>query len=691
MSKRIGLFVAVGLLIALAVPAFAQGAFEDVPMDHWAYQAVETLTQAGLIEGYPDGEFKGNQPMTRYEFAMIIARALQSGALAGPPGPPGPSGTPGRAGEVAAGAAGLTPEQSALLAKLQKEFMPELKRLRSNLDELEVRVSELEGKPSPGKPKVQVSGDISVRTGLLGTKLEIGASEATAYPYPGIGGPYETYGGGSTWWFDPVAWGGINIPNDIDDDGSQVWSWDWLDGALSVPISDALKDSFKAPDFMTMRTRVIFDATLGSGVTARAVILADPRGNLIAPAVEADPSMDDGVMSNSTPNMYYSDGLMDTVRMDEAWLKYNTEILLPITLTAGKQYWGFGCGLLANNSQQATKSLRVDAAVTGDAPGDGITLTAVMGMLDREAFGGYTALLPRWPDPNAVSGVTRNGGMDNYAIYSVAIPIGGDWKIAGNYLATGFGSEQGWSVDLTGKFWGLDLWGEWATLTSFPDGTDQTGADTPVDLDEEDNAWIVGLGWSNNDLAVRGQYGVVEPLYAICGFDKDGWDPVGLGAMLTGWGGSPATNGYLNLPLSLLHPVEEFNPHFVNWVDRPLFLDATNVARGYEVALTLKRLLGERTPVSIRYYDGDAYTEEYLGWLFNDGGDDMSEPDKWRDADPVWALTISHRFTDSLTASLTYGQREVDNVMSPNNPELTQGEVDDDPIKVLRLDLSVAF
>ena len=54
--------------------------FPDVPKDHWAYQYVKSLADRGLLEGYPDGEFKGDRSMTRYEFAAIIYRALQNGA-----------------------------------------------------------------------------------------------------------------------------------------------------------------------------------------------------------------------------------------------------------------------------------------------------------------------------------------------------------------------------------------------------------------------------------------------------------------------------------------------------------------------------------------------------------------------------------------------------------------------------------
>lgn len=54
--------------------------FPDVPANHWAYEYVKDLADKGLVEGYPDGEFKGDRTMTRYEYAAIIYRALQLGA-----------------------------------------------------------------------------------------------------------------------------------------------------------------------------------------------------------------------------------------------------------------------------------------------------------------------------------------------------------------------------------------------------------------------------------------------------------------------------------------------------------------------------------------------------------------------------------------------------------------------------------
>jgi hypothetical protein len=66
------------LVVALAATMTGRsyaGVFADVPFDHWAYSAVEQLAQVGVLEGYPDGTFKGPQPLTRYEFAVAIARA----------------------------------------------------------------------------------------------------------------------------------------------------------------------------------------------------------------------------------------------------------------------------------------------------------------------------------------------------------------------------------------------------------------------------------------------------------------------------------------------------------------------------------------------------------------------------------------------------------------------------------------
>lgn len=53
--------------------------FPDVPKNHWAYEYVSTLKGNGMLTGYPDGEFKGDRPMTRYEFATMLYKAMLEG------------------------------------------------------------------------------------------------------------------------------------------------------------------------------------------------------------------------------------------------------------------------------------------------------------------------------------------------------------------------------------------------------------------------------------------------------------------------------------------------------------------------------------------------------------------------------------------------------------------------------------
>lgn len=77
MNKRIWTsVVAMVILFAMALPALSAPLFPDVPENHWARDAVARLAAKGLVEGYPDGTFKGDRAATRWEVAMIVARLL---------------------------------------------------------------------------------------------------------------------------------------------------------------------------------------------------------------------------------------------------------------------------------------------------------------------------------------------------------------------------------------------------------------------------------------------------------------------------------------------------------------------------------------------------------------------------------------------------------------------------------------
>jgi hypothetical protein len=68
---------AIMIVAVLATPVFAAvNPFMDVPLNHWAYDAISQLAAQGILSGFPDGTYKGRQPTTRYEMASALARAL---------------------------------------------------------------------------------------------------------------------------------------------------------------------------------------------------------------------------------------------------------------------------------------------------------------------------------------------------------------------------------------------------------------------------------------------------------------------------------------------------------------------------------------------------------------------------------------------------------------------------------------
>src|SRR6056297_2185864 len=75
--RKFTVVIALLLVVALATPAIG-ASFPDVPSNHWAYEAINELVATGIIEGYPDGTYKGQNNLTRYEVAMIISRLLDN-------------------------------------------------------------------------------------------------------------------------------------------------------------------------------------------------------------------------------------------------------------------------------------------------------------------------------------------------------------------------------------------------------------------------------------------------------------------------------------------------------------------------------------------------------------------------------------------------------------------------------------
>ncbi len=216
------------LLVCLSVPCAAQvrSPLDDVPFDHWAYDAVEQLVEAGVVRGYPNGTFKGDRAMTRYEFAMATAALLDyveqqiaprppvtegatEGGRIGPPGPQGPQGPQGPAGprgpEGPQGPPGEISQAQIeeLTQRLVTEFKPELAdmgvrldRIEAVLDDLQARVRVLEE-----TPKVEPVVTIRYRAGVAGTTLDADNSFSAMSASIGAKGQFEEGVEGFVSWY----------------------------------------------------------------------------------------------------------------------------------------------------------------------------------------------------------------------------------------------------------------------------------------------------------------------------------------------------------------------------------------------------------------------------------------------------------------------------------------------------------
>ncbi len=295
-----GLFLCV-VLSGLPCAGASSDPADTVPLGHWAYDAVQTLVDAGIIIGYPKTEdFRGDRALTRYEFAMAISRLLEwageypgtpgepgpkgprgddgppgpKGAR-GDPGPPGPKGDRGEPGPQ--GPPGRVSDDDVRKAceKLLNEFRTELADARGqadalgeSLDDLDERVDTLEAT----ERRPEVTGWIDYRIGLVG----------------------------------------------------DLWKnaeFDALTAKLAIegPITDELTGKISL--------KMIDDATR----------VAEAR---------LTPGFDDPL------------GLGDSVWLDEAHVEFTTDWLTEIDWTVGRQFVDYGLGLAVSNQRLSQQGFR---------------------------------------------------------------------------------------------------------------------------------------------------------------------------------------------------------------------------------------------------------------------------------------------------------------------------------------------
>ena len=154
------LVLAMAMALGVTASAYAANPFSDVPAGHWAYDAVNKLAAAGVVDGYPDGTYGGDKLMTRYEMAQIVAKAMAKGVN---------------------------------VDKLAAEFADEL-------DSLGVRVANLEKKADNVKITGQVrasykdvDGDVDGDEGGLRTRLWVNGQVNEDWSYTGMFENTQTY------------------------------------------------------------------------------------------------------------------------------------------------------------------------------------------------------------------------------------------------------------------------------------------------------------------------------------------------------------------------------------------------------------------------------------------------------------------------------------------------------------------
>ena len=214
--------ITAALVVGAASTTFAAAnPFSDVPADSWAYDAVSTLAADGVIDGYPDGTYQGQNTMTRYEMAQIVARAMAK--------------------------TDLEKADKALVDKLAAEFAEEL-------DNLGVRVADLEKKSD----NVKWGGELRYR--YYDIDRDSAAGDETHNKVLFRLEP-KAYIGNSGWTANARLDYEMNLSTDENNDGVEV-DRAWVEG----PLFGATVQAGRVPLFTAQG--LMFDDRISGGTIA---------------------------------------------------------------------------------------------------------------------------------------------------------------------------------------------------------------------------------------------------------------------------------------------------------------------------------------------------------------------------------------------------------------------------------------
>jgi hypothetical protein len=453
LSVLLGLALGAPAVVApVVMPSHAPAAmaqesaeYPDVPQNHWAYDAINKLSQAGIIEGMPNGTYMGNKPMTRYEFAVAVARILDkiggTGA-AGTPGAPGTRGPQGERGPV--GPAGQIPDVSNFVKRkdlqdainaLRNEFAPELKALGVRVDDLDKRVTDIENRLAK-PPKLTITPSMLFRAGSSNYNL----SKAPAI-LSGQGGDFE------------------------DDFFNTQHQYSYMD--FSLRLADRVSDN----------------VTLNAEIRSLTGNQEDPLGLInnigeLAGGIGGTGGL--GGLIGLNTNLY--------LRQANAVVDLNH-----LKLIAGRQHTKVAQGLLYDNDYLPTDQFQgifsigpvnVDAFIGSTNNNLGVAPYQLSGpALVFAALGGPNGYsgFPSYAGSGGIGGIGNSvrledseslvhGSVDLFKISGKPVQLGA------SYLFSGVADQKGWGADLTLPLFNRNVGIEYVNQKQYADGTNSNGA-----------------------------------------------------------------------------------------------------------------------------------------------------------------------------------------------------------------------
>lgn len=427
---------------------------DTVPFDHWAYDAVQTLADQGILIGYPDGYFKGDRALTRYEFAMAVSRLLDTiraggvgvgaqgatgaaGATGaqgapGPQGPVGPAGAPGPAGPPGPAGSSEIDEARvvALVEALLGEFEDDIDQLADDIAALQSDVYDLDER----------IGDLEVARGR----------------FPVVSG-YLDYRIGSMDCFD--------LNHEFDAMLAEIG----MAGAVG-------EDAYAQVVVKHVDNRVPLSA-IGNEINQ-------------GPPLAVPPGPPDQTRGWGPSDVY----------LDEAWLALEGSWPADGTWTFGRQFQSYGLGLVVDNqrlSQQGVHGRFEDLF--------GASINAEL-FLGSASYGDIP--LPFGPNGDSYASLYLEYQRPRWS-------IGFPWLIDGYSADTGAvdtTDEQAWGVNFWWRFLGdRDLHVEYARLEEHANRT--TASHPDCDTPE---AWMVLLDlWNDDKIKFTGIGTSVDPEYDV--------------------------------------------------------------------------------------------------------------------------------------------------------------------------------